>query len=478
METLTIVGLGPGPAEQLTAAATRTLRAAGTIFVRDPSIPALDPFRQNAQVVGLDWAEDPAAEKLLGQVNQPGGVVLALLGSPYGDAPWLSGFLGAARAVGASVRVVAGRGLLDAAIEVLGLGFGRDELQVIDAQRLASAAEAPLEDRFLGVYRPIDPTRPLLVALAATPPAVAERALRSLYPPPHPVRLLRFPLRPERESVEDVHLDQLSAGLAPGDVAWAYCPPLDRLVDVASFDTLISIVGRLRAPGGCPWDREQTFQSIKKHLLEETYEAVDALDRAAYAELAGELGDVLLQVAMYAQLGREAQEFDLDDILRSVNEKLIRRHPHVFGDVEVSSSTDVLRNWERIKRDEQNNVTESTFGGVPSAAPALIRADAIQSRAARYGWLPPEAFPDFAGDSWADLDPARRLQSFGDAFFALVALARRYHVDSEEALRRATTRFAQAFERVLAVAAANGTSFEALPPAERRRLVETELRSG
>jgi tetrapyrrole methylase family protein/MazG family protein len=328
------------------------------------------------------------------------------------------------------------------------------------------------------VDRAVDPARPLVVGAVEGPAAeLAAGALSALYGPGHSVRVVRFPLRSDRPAIIPLHLDQLGAALGQDEPAWLYVPPLERLDDVEAFDTLAYIVGRLRGPGGCPWDREQTFDSIKKHLIEETYEAVDALDRAAYRTFAEELGDVLLQVVMYAQLGREAGAFDLRRILRAVNEKLVRRHPHVFGDLRVSGPDEVLRNWERIKRGEARGpaAPASTFGGVPTAAPALLRTDAVQSRAARYGWPPPTDLPDLSALARPDLDSAGRRRALGDALFDLVATARRQHLDPEEALRLAKNRFVAAFDLVSVECRERGESYETLPPDERRRRLDRAL---
>src|SRR5689334_22472023 len=170
------------------------------------------------------------------------------------------------------------------------------------------------------------------------------------------------------------------------------------------FERAVGITARLRAPGGCPWDREQTFDSIKPYTLEETYEVLEAIDNRDWPELTGELGDLLLQVLFYAEMAREAGHFAIDDVLDRLSNKLVHRHPHVFGDVSAETSADVLRNWEAIKAEEKKkrleagggksateaDKSESVLSGVSSAMPALLEAHKLSSRAAHVGFEWPE----------------------------------------------------------------------------------------
>jgi tetrapyrrole methylase family protein/MazG family protein len=158
--------------------------------------------------------------------------------------------------------------------------------------------------------------------------------------------------------------------------------------ELGEFQTLMDIVERLRAPGGCPWDREQTHQSLKRNLVEEAYEVLEAIDEGEPHLLAEELGDLLVQVAFHADIAREAGEFQLTDVLASVNRKLVRRHPHVFGDVSVADAREVERNWERIKEEErqQKGQRKSSVDGIPKDLPALTYAQLMQDRVARVGF--------------------------------------------------------------------------------------------
>src|ERR1039457_3948260 len=224
-------------------------------------------------------------------------------------------------------------------------------------------------------------------------------------------------------------------------------------------------MARLRAPGGCPWDREQTFDSIKPYTLEETYEVLDAIDRRQWNELAEELGDFLLQAFFYAQIGSEQGLFRIEDALDAINEKLVRRHPHVFGEESAESAGDVKRIWAGVKaaeKKEQGREEESLLDPVPRALPALVEAQQITSRAAGVGfdWENPEQVLDKLHEELAEFQKARQNASqqemedeLGDMLFVLVNLARFVKVDPEQALRRTNAKFRERFgyiERKLA----------------------------
>ena len=232
----------------------------------------------------------------------------------------------------------------------------------------------------------------------------------------------------------------------------------------AALAQAIAIMARLRAPDGCPWDREQTFDSIKRHTLEETYEVFDAIERRAWPDLKDELGDLLLQVLFYAQMASEAGYFTLQDVASNLNAKLIRRHPHIFGDVVASDSADVLRNWEQIKQSEKKAAASpqspqpSMLDDIPRTMPAVLEAAKLGSRAAKVGFDWPDANGLFdklheeIGELKAELTPPSGSQSipaieaeFGDILFTAVNLARHLKVDPESALRATNAKFRRRF---------------------------------
>jgi MazG family protein len=224
-------------------------------------------------------------------------------------------------------------------------------------------------------------------------------------------------------------------------------------------------MARLRAPGGCPWDREQNFDSIKPYTLEETYEVLDAIDRRDWANLSEELGDFILQAVFYAQMAAEEDKFSIEDALDAINEKLVRRHPHVFADASAETAGQVLQQWDQIKSEEKKSKGKSENGllaGVPRALPALVEAQQIASRAAGVGfdWENADQVIEKLHEELAEFSAARRdggqeeLEGeLGDLLFVLVNLARFVNVDPEQALRKSNAKFRERFgyiERKLA----------------------------
>jgi len=224
-------------------------------------------------------------------------------------------------------------------------------------------------------------------------------------------------------------------------------------------------MARLRAPGGCPWDREQSFDTIKPYLLEETYEVMDAIDKRDWDGLAEELGDLLLQPVFLAQMASEEKRFDIADSLEAINRKLVRRHPHVFGDGEARTSDDVKRRWDEIKATEKPARSGGLLDGVPRSLPALVEAQQIASRAAGAGfdWQDVGQVVEKLHEELAELDAARRNGSpseiedeLGDLLFVIVNIARFLNVNPEQALRATNAKFRRRFDHVERGLAAQG----------------------
>jgi tetrapyrrole methylase family protein/MazG family protein len=250
-----------------------------------------------------------------------------------------------------------------------------------------------------------------------------------------------------------------------------YLPPLAPETALASPWALPWIANRLRQPDGCPWDREQTHASLKKHLLEEAYEVYDALDGGATKDLAGELGDLYLQIVLHAQLAAEAGVFDLTDVEEAISRKIVRRHPHVFGDATVATASDVNRQWEQIKRVEREDEAaaaaagaagageagaevRSALDGISSSMPALAAAQEMQDRAAHLGYDWPEIVgildkvQEELDELAAATTDAERREEVGDLLLVVTNLARRHGVEAEAALRAAADKFRDRFRRV------------------------------
>ncbi len=253
------------------------------------------------------------------------------------------------------------------------------------------------------------------------------------------------------------------------------------------FDELVDVVRRLRGPDGCPWDREQTPQSLRGCLLEETYEVLDALDRDDAADLRDELGDLLLQIVMQAAMAAEAERFTLDDVVAGIVAKMTRRHPHVFGDAVVVDTAEVLRNWSRIKTAERaakrDAADRSILSGLPSELPALHAAHRIGEKASRVGFDWPSAAAAMAKvreevgeleEALAGGDPARIEHELGDALFALASVGRLADLNAEVALRAALARFTRRFHGIERTVAAQGRDIHTVGQAELESLWEAE----
>ncbi|MDD2851707.1 MAG: nucleoside triphosphate pyrophosphohydrolase [Desulfuromonadaceae bacterium] len=224
-----------------------------------------------------------------------------------------------------------------------------------------------------------------------------------------------------------------------------------------TFEGLLDIMRRLRAPGGCPWDAEQTHESLTRYLLEETYEVIEAIDEKSPQHLKEELGDLLLQPIFHAAIAEESGDFTIQDVIGTICTKLIRRHPHVFGDLVIEDSAQQIENWERIKQLEKRDERPSALSGVPDYLPALMKAHKISEKASRVGFDWEHADQVFAKvmeelhefeEAWEGGDPIRMEDELGDLLFAIVNMGRFLSLNPEEALRKTIARFQRRFSYV------------------------------
>ncbi len=251
--------------------------------------------------------------------------------------------------------------------------------------------------------------------------------------------------------------------------------------NLSQFDTLVDIIARLRAPDGCPWDRKQTHASLRENLLEECYEVLDALDEGDSGKLCEELGDLMMQIVLHTQIAREAGEFELGDVVNSINAKLIHRHPHIFGSLEVKDAEEVALNWEALKQEERGTDT-SILASVPKQMPALGYSQSIQRRVAQVGfdWEDIDGVIEKLAEEVGEFKQAdtekQRGQEFGDLLFTLVNIARRLGVDSEAVLREANKRFYQRFTYMEEVCRQRGVNIGDLSFDEQNALWEEAKR--
>jgi len=246
--------------------------------------------------------------------------------------------------------------------------------------------------------------------------------------------------------------------------------------DLSRFDSLVAIIARLRSRDGCPWDRKQTHSSLRNHLLEECYETLEALDEGDSARLCAELGDLLLQIVLHTQIATEAGEFELGDVVKGINTKLVHRHPHVFGSGKAKDAEEVALNWEALKQEERESDT-SILDGVPKQLPALNYSQEIQDRVARVGfdWEDVDGVIDKLAEEVAELkqaDQTQKAEEFGDLLFTLVNIARRMGIDLEATLREANRKFYRRFKYMEELCRQRGLNFNELSFEEQNALWE------
>ena len=448
---VSVVGLGPGPLDWISRAAIDRLRSPGTrVFVRTRLFPGLDEL-----LAGVAWESfdelyetadslDEVNRRMVERLLAAGGhVVLAL----PGDGVLGEAVLAALRAGGAEVDVVPGVGLGVTALAAASVAAA-DGAQVVEATSLGGSG--------IDLLIELNPRWPAVVTGVFSPRVASDvkLALQRVYPAEHAVCLVYHPGLGEQrvERVSLAELDRLRLEL--DHLTHVVVPAVLGSVPTGSAHGLRAIVARLRAPRiGCPWDLEQTHRSLIPYVIEEAYEVVDAIEDDDSSGLADELGDVLLQVALHAEIADQADEFEWNDVVRNLSEKLVRRHPHVFGEVVVSGASDVVRNWDQLKAAERIHQPRPTsaLDGVPTSLPQLKRAAELARKAEKAGfeWPTREGTLDKVREELAELldarDLAARREELGDLLWIIAKLAVDDGIDPEEALRAANRKFAWRF---------------------------------
>ena len=437
---VTVVGLGPGDPLLRTIAAQQALDAAGSIVLRTRIHPGLDDLATDPRVTDCDDIYERAvsfddvyvaiAERVCEvALTADGAVVFAVPGHPRFGERSVRLVEERATGLGIVVEVQAGVSALDTIAGALGIDPLADDVQLIDAFSLVAAVE---REPFAGGLVAVDPSRPCLIGQVYTPRVAAsvKLALARFYPDDHPVVVVRAAGVPGGDDLVPCPLHELDR--QPVDhLTSVWLPALPPLNAYRHPQTLRRIVARLRAPGGCPWDRRQSHASLRQAVVEEAYETVDAIEAGDVENLAEELGDLLLQVALHAQIAEEAGDFAFEDVCEQVSRKLIRRHPHVFGTVEARTPEEVVTTWEAIKAEERATANgddpppRHPLDRLPRSMPALRRAATLLGP--RKGDLPSD--PD-----------SGPVEEAGEALLQVVEETVRAGVDPERALERALRR--------------------------------------
>lgn len=450
---IVLMGLGPGDPDLLTRQAWQHLQQISEIYLRTRQHPTVAGFPDSVKVTSFDDLYETSeqfdavyaqiVERILELGQRPEGVTYAVPGSPFVAEATCPEIARRAKEMGIPVRVIEGLSFLEPTFTALGVDpFSRTEL--VDALELADLHTPPFP-----------PDQPALIAQIYSREVAADvkLTLNAVYPDTHPVRLVHAAGTPQ-QVVEDLPLYEIDRSPLIGLLTSLYLPPLGPDTSVEGFQ---EIVAHLRAPDGCPWDKEQTQQSLGPSLLEETYEALSALESGDEQGLSEELGDILLILVMLAQIASEDGDFAFADVVQGIQRKIVYRHPHVFGDVQVDGAASVLKNWENLKAAErkakgkENNGPKGIMDELPKALPALMQAQEYQDRAAHVGfdWSDIDGVREKVLEEWREVaeaeTPEERSKELGDLLFSVVNLIRWYKFDAETILRQANLRFKTRF---------------------------------
>ena len=465
--TITVLGLGPGDPRLLTVAAAETLAVADRVWMRTESHPSRAAIPKTCTVSPFDdlYRTHDTFDEVYGAIAdhlireaRERHVVYAVPGDPAVGETAVRILMDRADQAGCTIRIVHGISFIGPTLAALGWD-ALDGLQIADATALASRH-----------HPDIDPERPTLIAQVYSQLVASEIKLNLLarFPDGHPVILV--------SGAGELGVSGISSGTQAARKTTLPLRDLDRdgefddvttlavpaLPAGSSMLGLAEVVARLRAPDGCPWDQEQTHESLRPYLIEEAYEVLDALDGEDPNALAEELGDLLLQIALHAQIAAEYSEFTLTDVIRGIHDKLVRRHPHVFGDAHAETADDVRERWAEIKAEEkageQGNVPADPMAGVPKTLPSLARAQALQRRAPSGSFVADGQVA--AGDVVTSVevlgtvvnkdpneDPSQSrtdtTERLGEALWGIATMAGIHGLDAETVLRDACTRFEQ-----------------------------------
>ncbi|MGF1505418.1 MAG: nucleoside triphosphate pyrophosphohydrolase [Anaerolineae bacterium] len=467
---ITIVGLGPGHPGDITRRAWDTLAAAERVFLRTRIHPTVDHLPEGPTYSSFDdlyeaagdfaAVYDAIVECLLAE---PGEIVYAVPGDPLVAEGTVTRLLAVCKEKGEPCQIVSGISFIEPVLAALGVDAAAG-LQIADAVEVAAQYHPPL-----------NPDSPALLAQVYSPAVASDLKLTLMnqYPDEHIVALIRAAGTAD-ESTRWLHLYEIDRGTA--DHLTALYVPAVETGAVTSFEGFQNTVAHLRAPDGCPWDREQTHESLRKYLVEETYEVIDAIEDGDPAELAGELGDLLLQIVLHTQIATEAGDFQMIDIVNAIDSKMKRRHPHVWGTQDVKGSAEkVVANWQAIKAAERaanGQAERSVLDGVPRSMPALAQGHAYDQRAIRVGfdWEQEagglEKIQEEISEIQQATTPQERFEEFGDLLLTMVVWARWLSINPEDALRAANQKFYRRFTFMEKRARAMNRAFNELTLAE------------
>lgn len=472
--SITILGLGSGGEEQLTLGTLKVLEQATHRYVRTADHPAVtDLQKRNITFEAFDMIYEQSASfeqvyvtitntLLQAAKNNPNGtIVYAVPGHPMVAERTVQLLRQRAPEEGITLTLLGGESFLDQSFTRLGF-------DPIEGFQLLDAADLMREHLRPRLHTVIGQVYDVFTA------SEVKLTLMSIYPDDHPIIVGQALGVPNIEKILEIPLHELDRLEAYGNLMLVYIPAnMDEQLRRGSFERLHEIVSILRSPNGCPWDQEQTHQSIRRNFIEETFEAIEAIDLDDPDSMKEEFGDVILQVLLHSQMEEETGAFDVYDVLAELNDKLIFRHPHVFGGENAQDAEEALKNWEQMKAEEKKRKgvpeRQSILDGVPKDLPSLPRAHKIQKRAAGVGF----DWPDLSGvfdkieeelkelrHAAAHEDQERQQDELGDLLFAVVNASRFLKADPEEALAGTNRKFASRFRFIEEQLRISGRTFE------------------
>ncbi len=465
MGEIVVIGLGPGDFGLVTGQTLALLETRPALYLRTARHPAVAglvergiPFTSYDCLYEKHATFDEVYAAITADVVARAGdarVVYAVPGSPAVAERTVSLIREAAGAAGLGFSVLPAMSFLDLLYARLGL----DPVAGLTVTDAADVAALPPE---LGTALVVTQVYNARVA------SDAKLALMELYPDDFPVTVARN-LGLADEEVRTVPLYELDRLPAIDHLTSVYVAPRPRRAAAFSLDPLVEVMARLRSPGGCVWDLEQSHPSLRRYIVEEVYEVLEAIDLADADKLCEELGDLLLQIVFHARIAEECGDFSMQDVVDTVTDKMVRRHPHVFGDISVRDAAEVIVNWEKIKRREHPGERPGVLDGVPKGLPSLMRAFKLQAKAAKVGFDWNSVAPVW-DKIYEELDELRRAADggareevegeLGDVLFSVVNLARFFDIEPETALNVTNNKFVRRFARVEAEVKGRGLKWK------------------
>ncbi|AFV12988.1 hypothetical protein Tph_c28230 [Thermacetogenium phaeum DSM 12270] len=471
--TIYVVGLGPGDPLDLPPLNLSLLRSY-RVYLRTERHPVVAALREEGisfhPLDGFYERSDTFEEVYRGMAEfllqtaceQGEPLVFAVPGNPLVGESVVDSLRTSAPERGVQLKIFTAPGFLDALFPLLGIDPG-EGLLIADSFQLCPSGDGSSPLAVTG-----DTGIVIMQVYNRHLASEVKLTLMDSFPDDHRVMVVESAGVRGKERVSAVPLYELDRR-EPDHLTTVYVPPLKEgetvprrtllgrsaeRASACSLEPLVGVMERLLSPEGCPWDRQQTHQSLKKYLIEEAYEVVDAIDEGDMHKLCEELGDLLLQIVFHTALAEREREFTIAQVIGGITEKLIRRHPHVFGGIKVNGASEVLRNWEAIKQKEKEGERKSLLAGVPRHLPALQRAQKVQAKAALVGfdWPDAEGAAAKVEEEWQEVKAAwsqgereALRQEFGDFLFAVVNTCRLLRIDAEEALRAAVEKFMKRF---------------------------------